>query len=546
MKTYQPTITFRFAAYLLIAGMLHLSTGCSYYLYSTAKDTEEGIANIKQEDYLIIHFQDTTWHLSDLVIDQDQELLSGVRKELSPFHQGHDNPATMYGNRYKYGTKSPAIEVHIYVSSYDKNPESIVSIPMASITQIDIYDPDLGPTVTSYALGTLGVITAAAFVALIIAIGNIDLSSCPFVYIKNGETYQFYGEVYAGAISQNMERDDYMPLPGFEPQNGIYDLKITNELKERQYTDIAELMLVEHPQHLKVMLDKTGKLHTLAELISPTAATTETGRDILPAVNLQDSINYYYSDSDTANPDFSSVHLQFPKAEKADQAKLLIHAKNTLWLDYIVGETHAQFGRKYDKYAEQQKTVPAENKRQFTIDEGMLLEVQVKTDLGWEVVDHIDMVGPLAARNLLIPIDLTNHEGDILDVRLKSGFHFWELDYAAIDYSNNVNLPQATLQATYGIDENGADVLVPLAQVDGNYLAQEEIGNQAFLQFDQPQKLSPDNAASVFLHTRGYYEYIRDYKGRPQIAELKKFREKGTFVRYAREQLYQFAEIEAK
>jgi len=45
----------------------------------------------------------------------------------------------------------------------------------------------------------------------------------------------------------------------------------------------------------------------------------------------------------------------------------------------------------------------------------------------------------------------------------------------------------------------------------------------------------------LFLHTRGYYEYIRDYKGKPNISELKKFKLTGTFARFAKARFSQIA-----
>lgn len=80
-------------------------------------------------------------------------------------------------------------------------------------------------------------------------------SSCPFVYTLDGADYNFRGEIYGGAIAPNLERDDYMPLPGFAAVDSVFKLKITNELKERQYTDVAELLMVEHSENITVLMD---------------------------------------------------------------------------------------------------------------------------------------------------------------------------------------------------------------------------------------------------------------------------------------------------
>jgi hypothetical protein len=54
-------------------------------------------------------------------------------------------------------------------------------------------------------------------------------------------------KLYGGAIFAPLERDDFMPLPNMVPTEEEYRLRITNELKERQYTNLAELWVVQHP-----------------------------------------------------------------------------------------------------------------------------------------------------------------------------------------------------------------------------------------------------------------------------------------------------------
>lgn len=47
------------------------------------------------------------------------------------------------------------------------------------------------------------------------------------------------------------------------------------------------------------------------------------------------------------------------------------------------------------------------------------------------------MVGPLAARDLVVPVDLRKHTGEEVRLRVESGFLFWELDYAAMDFTED-------------------------------------------------------------------------------------------------------------
>jgi hypothetical protein len=47
-------------------------------------------------------------------------------------------------------------------------------------------------------------------------------------------------------------------------------------------------------------------------------------------------------------------------------------------------------------------------------------------------------------------------------------------------------------------------------------------------------KLSENQRQSFFLHTRGYYELIRDFEGFPNLVELKKFKKNGYFSDFSR------------
>lgn len=551
MKTLKHNLAFKWVAIFVILAMLHLSTGCNYYQYQTAESTASGLEKIDETKYVIVHMEDQAFHLANLEIDQEKQQLFGHMLSILPKHRGHLEPLSQQGLLYFPSDESPTNEVHLRINAYENESDSTVLIPFSAIKQIHVFSDDPKAEINSYVVGS---IVSVVFLLAIPLLGILSArrtppppppstpsSSCPFIYAKNGNSLTFYGEIYAGAVMQNMERDDYMPLPGFEPEEGMYELKIANELPERQYTDIAELIAVTHPRNMQVMLDKHGQLHTLSDLILPTSAMTDEGTDLREGLSLRDSLYYGFLDMQIDNPAFSSVNMQFPKPQQAEAAKLLLRAKNTVWLDYIFGKFNSELGRRYEKIEEKQKTVPAEEKRQWLIEQGMLLEVQLKTADGWNTVDYVDMVGPFAARDLLIPIDLTDHEGEVVEIRLAGGFHFWELDYAAIDYTENVKLETTTLKATAGIDENGANVLSTLAQVDGNYLTQLEIGNEALLKFDAPLQTSENQAISVFLHTRGYYEYIRNFEGRPNLAKMRKVNKEAGFAHYAKEELLEIS-----
>lgn len=531
----------RITSAILILALLNLTVGCHYYKVSVAENAKEGISKIDTKKYVILHYHSENWSIDQLTIDQDSMKITGVLSQVSLEHSNHNLPKPR-ANRYKPRYESPENEIHIYVDEYQTDANGLTTIPFSSISRIDVYSKDMGTTGITYMFTIMGGVAFTLGIFYIILL--LTKSSCPFVYIKNGETYTFYGEIYGGAISQNMERDDFMPLPKFESVDGSFDLKITNELKERQYTDVAELFVVEHANDTKVLLDKNGKLHTFTNLKAPVLATTDLGSDLLKLIEKEDSVNYYFLDETKENADFSSLKLTFERPSEAVNAKLLLNVKNTLWLDFAYGKFIEQFGNKYDEFFKQQDAMPAYKKRQWTIDQGMLLEVKIKKGDNWVTIDEVNMVGPLAQREIVIPFELFESDQDKLEIKLECGYHFWEIDYAAIDYSSNIPLDLTKIKTSVAKDQNGIDVASSLALTDKKYLSQLNMGDEAYLAFKAPEKVIPTNKQSVFLHTRGYYEYIRDFKGKPNISELKKFKEKGSFTHFSKENLLQLTKLD--
>src|SRR5690606_15813337 len=89
------------------------------------------------------------------------------------------------------------------------------------------------------------------------------------------------------------------------------------------------------------------------------------------------------------------------------------------------------------------------------------------------------------------------------------------------------------------VDEKGVDVAGLIAGTDDQYLVQPEITNIAVIRYpaNEPQ---PGNEQTVFLHSRGYYEYIRDYTGFPDLNSLRRFKDKGAFTEFSRERYIEF------
>jgi hypothetical protein len=520
--------------WMTLLAFMHLTFSCNYYRLRQEEElTAQKLAGIPNYKRFIVHHGSDAWELKEVKVLQDQleGSLQPVPNDLLRFlNAAPGNPV-----RYKKQESLAALNVvHLHIFEYSKREGSQVSIPFSSLKRIDIADHDSGTTVASHVLSTIGILTATF--ALLVVIVLLTKSSCPYVYAHNGESYSFVGEAYGGAIFSPLERDDYMPLPRLLADQQTYRVKIANELRERQYTNLAQLLTVQHQEDVKVLLDDRGRPHTLQDLQAPLSAPASDGLDYASQLSARDSSSYLFNHSDTA---LNRLTLQFRKPKEARQSKLVLHARNSLWLDYIFGEFTKQFGSVYNSWAGKQKDVPAQEHHQWQQEQGIPLLVEIRTSQGWKKAAELPPVGPLASRDLVVPLDLSETGNNtLLEVRLSSGFLFWEIDQAGMDFSQNLPVGVELVKPSTAFDRQGIDNRSLLSEADKDYLQQFNVGDQVELSFRLPET-QPGQVRSSFLHTRGYYEHIREYKGLPDLLELKRFKEPGHFTRFSRDRYIQ-------
>jgi hypothetical protein len=523
-------------SWVLLFSFLHLVVGCNYYRIKEDKTpTSEKVAGLPNYKRFILHQAENQWELKEAVV-QENTLTGKIQplpEDLLSFV--NDKPGAIH--RYKASQSKTALNiVHLYVYEFAKDKNGMAVIPVSAINRINISDKDTGATLASHVLTSMGSL-AAAFAILAILVALLK-SSCPFVYAHNGTGYQFVGEAYGGAIFSPLERDDYMPLRGWQAQAGRVQVKITNELKERQYTNLAELQVVAHSPGIQVLLDQTGQAHTLQKINAPVSAQAPDGQDYAAALATQDSSIWSFN---STQKNWNYINLQFKKPAGSQTGKLVLHAQNSLWLDYLYGEFTKQFGSIYNRWAEKQKDVATAELTQWQEDQGIPLLVEVQTAAGWEVVERIPPVGPLAGRDLVVPVNLQNVKGEKVNIRLSAGFMFWEIDRAGLDFSPNLPVAVEKVKAITAYEKSGQNIRHLVASTDKQYLVQFAVGDAVVLTYPLPAD-KPGQTQTLFLHTRGYYEHIRDYTGIPNLFTLRAFEKPGHFMQFSRDRYTQLAE----
>lgn len=522
-----------FLSLFLTLAFLNLIISCSYYNVRSVTTSSETMSSQidefnKTQKYAVIHSGPNTWHLNNLVLNEDNKTISGMVQRVDPNHIPQKPRELKRVHRYsRFAKETPLNEVHFYIST-NNIPDfgSQITIPFSEINSISVNDKNSGRSIANAFLGTIGVI------AVIFIIILATKSSCPFIYVKNGEEYVFTGELYPGIITPNQQRDDYLLLPNLTKGNNEYSIKITNELKEIQYTDFVQLLEINHPNNVKVLLDKNGDLHTFSNIISPHNVLADNLIIDNNPTLIKDNNSYLFNSVIINSSSIRNIELEFNKPKHTENAKLFLTVKNSMWLDYVFGKFNQQFGTYYSQFQKDQQTVSIEKSTKWINEQNIPLSIYLKTASGWELVDRINTVGPMASRDIAVPIDLSNIVGDEVVIKLETGFMFWEVDYAGIDFTENLALDIKYINPYEALDGN-TNVTNLLLTSDQNYFVQPNIGDEVVVNF-KINESSLDLNRTFFLKNRGYYNYVRNYEGNADFQKLKLFKKPGAFTDFSK------------
>ncbi len=528
---------------------LNLTMGCYYYKMRTKTSAlPEEVTGLQDREKVFIlddYFQ--AWQYSDLEFKGDT--LYGKISGLNDLQQTYLTKKRNNSMRYKKADMAIVLnEVHIFSSNITLTKgdslELIASIHISDIDKVEIYDKDVGKTTASFVFSTIGVVVGAFIIIMILAV--LIKGSCPFIYTFDGTAYHFRGELFGGAVYSSLERDDFMPLPGWCPVEDKYILKISNKLLERSHINLAELIIIEHPENTHALIDRHGNMHTVNNPQPAYSAYSDNHSDYTQSLEIIDNDLYIFNDESISYTpgqgqfELSSIELSFEKPENVKAGKLLIHAKNSLWGDYIYNEFTKYFGADYSKWIRKQKDVPAQENIDWMIDQGLPLLVYVETGDGWQFADYDNVVGPLGSRDMVMSLDISEVTSEVLNIKLESGFLFWELDYVAIDYSEDIEVDVVKLSPASGFDHNYKEVSSLLSYDDSRYLKQFDVGDEAIITYDVPL-FNPSLTQTVYMHSKGYYEHIRDYQGRADVETLETFRKPGKLSAFSRERYHELS-----
>lgn len=526
-------ITLHLVMLLVIIG----NSSCFLHFYKTAEkkpETNLGKATtidslLSLKKYFILNNAGYSYYMNELSISSDQQTLSCKLDSLPSNHKLFVKKGPTGNMRYKPDKESNVLtEVHLYIP-FDKTiTVGDMLLPLSKVEKIDIIEKDNARTTSNQVLSYLGVTLGAAVVAGAIILAT---SSCPYVSAYDGHQFSLQGEAYSGAVYPQMVKDDYMPLKMQPTADGYLQLKISNELKEKQNTDLAELITVTHNKNTEVLTDDQGNLYEIIDPKTPVSALFSNQKNVTEYVEKKNDNKILFFDDTLASANY--VTLVFSKPKETAKAKLVLTLKNSLWMDYVYNEMLRGLGTYYYNFAKQQNKKSTAELNHWAKEQQMPMEVSLKVKNGWQVIKDIQVLGPAVNRKLVVPIDITDADNETLQIKLSSGFLFWEIDYAAIDYTQNSDLSVTIVSPQKAIDENSNDVLAKLINPDANYLEQPSIGNTVTINYPYTPVTDPEKTQSFILHTKGYYTHYGDFKNKPDIKFLKQFKNPGALPAFS-------------
>lgn len=131
--------------------------------------------------------------------------------------------------------------------------------------------------------------------------------SCPFLYVYDGEKYQFVtdllwraplGLVTAMGFVAPDETRDFIKIPAsqIKPKSGKYSIQITEELWETAYFDMVKLIAVDHPEDTDIYVNEQYTpppfseftIYKVSEKRYPKSAVDHLGNDVSDALRTSD------------------------------------------------------------------------------------------------------------------------------------------------------------------------------------------------------------------------------------------------------------------
>lgn len=145
--------------------------------------------------------------------------------------------------------------------------------------------------------------------------------SCPYLFTWDGQNYQIENDIYSVGRGASSQYTDFLSIKNTViPKQGTYSIEIRERQDEQSWTDMLELMTIDHPADVSVGVDSHGTVHSYRNPFPPDSAVDINGTDVLPLVRSKDNNEAALYNGGTILLDFSSVDI-------SNGAKLVLDVK---------------------------------------------------------------------------------------------------------------------------------------------------------------------------------------------------------------------------
>lgn len=376
-----------------------------------------------------------------------------------------------------------------------------------------------------------GIVLFLAIFLIAAATGDKATITCPSVYSFNGEKYVKQGELYRGMMGENLAYYEYFPLTGLQVQSGNFRLRIGNESGGQQFTDMAQLLVVQHPQNKDVIVDQRGKAHLIGKVLKPISATSLNGTDLSLALSEKDDQSFAFDNEEYSR---NAVLLKFKKPERTERGKVILHANNSEWMERILESYYQKMGTSFPAWQKEQNELSSPERLKAMRDNDLPLSVYLNRDGEWELLEYFLAGSPDYPRDFVVPLNLMKLAGTEIELKIETGFRFWDIDYAVMDFSPNTEVTTTYIQPVSALDQDKNNVLTLLENPDLKYLNLKKTGDFVELMYPESAITSTGGTRSYFLYTKGYFDLNRRFEGAADAEVLKKLQEPGALADFSK------------
>ena len=364
--------------------------------------------------------------------------------------------------------------------------------------------------------------------------------NCPRIYsFDEAGNQQLQGSLLSGAISRSFERQDLLALPNIDRSQKELTLRVANELPEVEYLNQFRLLKVPYRKGFQLGMDASEQLFEFGKRIPPIAAHSGGGKDQLRELFERDELSYEFEE-ETMGKQLSSTIVSFDNSQlNASPAKLLIHARQTQWLEQVTEAYFALHGSEFDKINRKMDKIPSKLYDQNMAKLGISLNAYVMTEQGWQKIGIFKNAGTTRKKMLGMDLPLEEVTGPNIQIKLESAFGFWEIDQIGITQDWKVLDTYEEVPLLAAVNHSGDDVRALIQSEDKQYLIQPTEGTYVDLRFEN----TATEEELYVLQGTGYYYHEREYAHVPEKQAIKAIRSRKKMAAHELSQLlHQYSE----